>query len=95
MRIVICREKLLFNVQKAPLWRIALFTVLVSVSGCKEEEGTTYDSGYGDGYAVGYNTECKIRATMISGKFDYPEYANGFADGEADGIADCRAGKSP
>ena len=26
-----------------------------------------YDAGYDDGWAAGYNTTCKIRATMIEG----------------------------
>lgn len=95
MRPVNRPQTLPFHSLKLRFWHLILFATAASVSGCKEEEGTTYDSGYGDGYAVGYNTECKIRATLISGKFEFDTYADGYADGEADGIADCRVGKTP
>lgn len=65
-------------------------TVLTLLAGCSEEEGTSYDAGYDDGYATGYNTFCRIRMTVIWGKFDYPEYAKGYADGEVAGIADAK-----
>ena len=70
--------------------KFGLLLVLLIVAGCREEEGTNYDAGHSDGYAVGYNTFCKIRATVIWGKFDYPEYARGYADGEVEGIADAK-----
>ncbi len=41
-----------------------------------------YDVGYSDGYAVGYNTTCQIRATLVYGDFDNADYARGYADGQ-------------
>ena len=70
--------------------KFGLLLVLLFAAGCWEEEGTTYDAGHSDGYAVGYNTFCNIRATAIWGKFDYPDYARGYSDGEAEGIADAK-----
>ena len=49
-----------------------------------------YDVGYDDGYAAGYNTTCKIRATMIEGDWDDKNYSNGYNDGYADGSYSCR-----
>ena len=66
MQVVHRPENLRLNVSGSSLRRFALFAMLAASSGCKEDEGTTYDSGYGDGYAVGYNTECKIRATLFT-----------------------------
>ena len=73
------------------MFKVASFLLMLVLAGCTEEEGTTYDAGYSDGYATGYNTFCKIRATMIWGKFDYPEYARGYAEGEVAGIADAQS----
>ncbi|MDX2370704.1 MAG: hypothetical protein QNK36_20265 [Colwellia sp.] len=49
-----------------------------------------YDVGFSDGYAVGYNTECKIRTTMIEGDWDSEGYSSGYNDGKKEGITDCR-----
>ena len=49
-----------------------------------------YDSGYDDGWAAGYNTTCKIRATMIEGDWDSESYSRGYGDGYADGSYECR-----
>lgn len=70
--------------------RLALAMLFSALAACSEEEGTTYDAGYDDGHASGYNSFCKLRTTLIWGNFDYPEYARGFADGEAAGIADAK-----
>lgn len=50
--------------------------------------------GYRDGYAVGYNTACQIRATPIHGEFDRGEYARGYSEGMTAGVADCNASKA-
>jgi len=44
--------------------------MITMLSGCIEDSDERFDVGYDDGYAVGYNTECKIRATLIEGDFD-------------------------
>ena len=41
--------------------------LVLALSGCWEDEDERFDVGYDDGYAVGYNTTCKIRATLIEG----------------------------
>ena len=78
--------------------KIFKFVVVVALSsvfltGCGESADTRYDSGFSDGYAEGYNTTCKIRATMVKGDWDDEHYSRGYQDGRADGAADCRAQK--
>ncbi len=68
---------------------IAPFLVLL-LAGCAAGSAT-YDSGRNDGYAVGYNTACEIRATMIEGDWDSAEYARGYAAGVTAGIQACNA----
>ena len=52
---------------------------------------TQYGIGYRDGYAVGYNTACEIRATMIHGTWEEPEYSRGYSDGQTAGILVCNS----
>jgi len=70
--------------------KIILFLCIVTLTlaGCSKRDWA--DTGYNDGYAVGYNTECKIRATLIEGKWDNKQYADAYRSGYADGAADCR-----
>jgi hypothetical protein len=69
----------------------SIFAVLLTLSGCIREDADEHlDAGYSDGYAVGYNTECKIRATLIEGDFDNADYSRGYYAGLADGAAACR-----
>ena len=70
---------------------ITIFFFSVILAGCGESSDTRYDSGFSDGYAEGYNTTCKIRATMVKGDWDDEHYSKGYQDGRADGAADCRA----
>ena len=60
-----------------------------SLSACDTFEDK-YDAGYDDGWAAGYNTTCKIRATMIEGDWDSESYSNGYSDGYTDGSYECR-----
>ena len=62
--------------------------VVVLLAGCGDSEGR-YDTGYSDGYAAGYNTTCKIRATMIEGDWGNESYSRGYNQGYAAGTADC------
>lgn len=72
--------------------RLVFFlAVLLAVSGCIEDDSDErLDVGYSDGYAVGYNTECKIRATLIEGDFDNADYSRGYYAGLTDGAEACR-----
>lgn len=51
------------------------------------------DVGYSDGYAVGYNTTCNIRATLIEGKWDNSDYSEAYYAGYEDGERACRFSK--
>ena len=56
--------------------------------------GSTYDQGYDDGYAAGYNTTCDIRATLIEGDWDDEDYSKGYRAGYEDGAQDCRESRN-
>ena len=68
-----------------PIWIAAICAVILS--GCGDDIG--YDERYSDGYAVGYNTACQIRATLVHGEFDNKDYAKGYGAGQTDGIMAC------
>ena len=65
----------------------------VTIAGCESERDA--DVGYDDGYAVGYNSTCKIRATLIEGDWDNKRYAEAYRGGYADGSAQCLADGGP
>jgi hypothetical protein len=67
--------------------RIGLFLTLLSLTACDSAD-ERYDAGYHDGYAVGYNTACEIRATLVEGAWN-PYYARGYADGQTAGVIAC------
>ena len=67
--------------------------IITMLSGCIEDSDERFDVGYDDGYAVGYNTECKIRATLIEGDFDSEHYSRGYNSGLYDGAKACRNGE--
>lgn len=73
-------------VLSAPLSAFAL-------AACGGVDEDAYDSGYSDGYAVGYNTTCEIRATIIEGDWSNEDYSRGYADGQTDGTIACNADK--
>jgi hypothetical protein len=52
----------------------------------------TFDQGYGDGYAVGYNTTCRVRATRFYGDWDSPAYKDGYPAGLRAGVRGCFRG---
>ena len=82
-----------YKVRKNCLLPLMLLSTLALV-GCKGENADErLDAGYSDGYAVGYNTECKIRATLIEGDFDNADYSRGYYAGLAAGAAACRRDK--
>ena len=47
-----------------------LLIVRILFTGCKSEADKRFEAEYADGYAVGDNTECQIRATIIERDFD-------------------------
>ena len=69
--------------------KTCLFIISLALFGCGESADKRFDSGYSDGYAVGYNTACKIRATMVKGDWDDEEYSNGYAKGKSAGTTAC------
>ena len=62
--------------------------MLLTVTSC-EDATARYETGYNDGYAVGYNTACKIRTTQIEGDWSNEAYSKGYAAGVTDGINAC------
>ena len=69
---------------------LAILTAAIVLSACTEE-GDNADSGYNDGYAVGYNSICHPNKSNLIYGHDSAEYRNAYADGHADGVADCKA----
>lgn len=69
---------------------ILIATACFNLAACSNAEERT-DVGYDDGYAVGYNTACEIRATLIDGDFANEHYAAAYARGQSDGIVACQA----
>ena len=64
---------------------------LTLLAGCFDNPDERFDVGYDDGYAVGYNTECKVRTTLIEGDFDNVDYSRGYNAGLNDGIQACQS----
>ena len=67
-----------------------IILMAASLMACEEGNDTAYNRGYSDGYAVGYNTACKIRATLIAGDWSNAHYSRGYADGKNAGKKDCK-----
>ena len=61
------------------------------LSSCGGDDEEAYDRGYDDGFAVGYNTACEIRATLIDGDWSDEDYSRGYAEGQSDGTIACNA----
>jgi hypothetical protein len=66
-----------------------VFVVYIFITPSSDER---FDTGYSDGYASGYNTTCKIRATLVEGDWSNEHYKEGYNQGYSAGAADCRAG---
>lgn len=67
--------------------------MLLSLTGCSGVDEEAYDRGYDDGYAVGYNTTCEVRSTMIEGDWSDEDYSRGYAEGQTEGAIACNADK--
>ena len=63
--------------------------LLIFLFSCGESADIRYDAGYSDGYAVGYNTTCQIRTTLIEGDWNDKNYSQGYNEGYAAGALDC------
>ena len=63
--------------------------VVALLTGCGDADGR-YDTGYRDGYAEGYNTTCKIRATIVEGDWEDADYSRGYEEGRIAGVRDCQ-----
>ncbi len=76
------------------MMRLIFFVVvvLITVTSCDQFKDKS-DVGYSDGYAVGYNTTCQIRVTLIEGDWDNQSYAKGYNRGYIDGANACRASR--
>ena len=72
---------------------VLCFSVLLSSCGGTGTDTDWADVGYDDGYAVGYNTTCKIRGTLVEGNWDNEEYMEAYNYGHDDGAEDCRKSK--
>jgi hypothetical protein len=56
----------------------------------------TFDQGYSDGYAVGYNTTCQVRGTYLNGDWDSRPYRHGYRSGLRAGVRAClHGGRAP
>lgn len=76
------------------MFKVLFVLSFVVVSGCiGENADERFDVGYSDGYAVGFNTECKIRATLIEGDWNSENYSRGYSAGINDGAIACRNSK--
>ena len=71
--------------KKLLVYVLLLQTLLL---GCTHDEKTV-ESGYDDGYAEGYSTQCRIKITSIQGHWDSAEYKKGYDMGSRDGIQAC------
>jgi len=75
---------------KPILTTVLLLLILIYCSDPDER----LDVGYDDGYAVGFNTTCKIRATLIEGDWDNQHYKRGYHAGYRAGSIACRNSKN-
>lgn len=68
---------------------LAAVFLLASCGRSEADREDRYGVGYRDGYAVGYNTTCEIRATLVEGDWQDEDYAHGYADGQTAGTIAC------
>ncbi len=66
------------------------FVAVGSLQACSQSADERYDVGYDDGFAVGYNTTCKIRATLIDGDWENEAYSRGYREGYSEGERECK-----
>ena len=78
------------TIERRNRWASLAVTIVLVLSGCDDSD-ERYSAGHSDGYAVGYNTTCENRVTLIGGDFDNADYARGYAAGVTDGTLACNA----
>ena len=76
-----------------PNLRALFLAAALAAAGC-EDKAAEHDTGYSDGYAVGYNTTCRIRKTLINGNWSSESYSKGYAAGMIAGINACNSRNS-
>jgi len=69
-----------------------LILALLLLTSCGDAE-ERLDVGYDDGYAAGFNTTCKIRATLIEGDWGNKDYTRGYNSGYRAGSFACKNSK--
>lgn len=77
---------------KAQPKQFFLIAAFLGLSGCIFEEDRS-GAGFQDGLAVGYNTACEVRASLINAEWDNESYSRAYADGVTQGILQCLADK--
>lgn len=65
-----------------------VFLLSLLLAGCSDWSERE-DVGFDDGYAVGYNTACGIRTSVVEGDFNNDRYANAYERGREAGAAAC------
>jgi hypothetical protein len=71
---------------------LCIYVCFAALVGCDQFRDKS-DIGYSDGYAVGYNTTCEIRATLVEGDWRNKSYSQGYDRGYIDGANACRTSK--
>lgn len=71
------------------IMKIVLIILSLVLISCADPE-ERLDVGASDGYAVGFNSTCKIRSTLIDGDFDNKDYKRGYESGYREGVIACR-----
>jgi hypothetical protein len=76
---------------------LAVLLIAVVTNGCDSSSNSEarYEIGHSDGYASGYNTTCKIRATLIEGDWSNESYASGYREGYSEGENACKTKDQP
>jgi hypothetical protein len=67
---------------------IIFLMLQIMVLGCSHDE-QTFESGYDDGYAEGFNAQCEVSKISIKGHWDSAEYSKGYKVGRKDGVRAC------
>ena len=67
---------------------IIFLMLQIMVLGCSHDE-KTFESGYDDGYAEGFNAQCEVSKISIKGHWDSAEYSKGYKVGRKDGVRAC------
>jgi hypothetical protein len=64
--------------------KLIFLPFVIILSACSQADK------YDDGYATGYNTTCKIRATLIEADWDNESYSKGYRQEYQTGSIACK-----